>query len=245
MDVSPEAVYDRFIHDAKGSYCFGQNTLLLGVLRCLGFRAYSGAARVNLQHNDPTKVPYYRSLTHMLLFVQPDQDSNKTWMVDVGFGALGLVRPIPLLDHKESGVEVQGAFHGEVHRLMRGPHPNCSLGASVRLSYVTISLSVEQIFPRRTVMALISRRTTNGTWKFAMPTIMSNPAKYNGSVYTASQKRSFSSVTTPMHPLSSHRSRAPRSSNNRSSLSGISLITKMSAPTVRSLRYQGAKTYTA
>ncbi|KAH6901568.1 arylamine N-acetyltransferase 1 [Coprinopsis sp. MPI-PUGE-AT-0042] len=127
MDVSPQGVYDRFINDAKGSYCFGQNTLLLGVLRCLGFRAYSGAARVNLQHNDPAKTPYYRSLTHMLLFVQPNQDSNETWMVDVGFGALNLVRPIPLLDHQESGVEVKGAFSGEVHRLMRGEHPNCSL----------------------------------------------------------------------------------------------------------------------
>jgi arylamine N-acetyltransferase len=139
MDVSPQSIYTRFIHTSKGSYCFGQNTLLLGVLRVLGFRAYSGAARVNLWHNDAGKEPFYRSLTHMLLFVQPNPGNEETWVVDVGFGALNLVRPVPLLDGEEERGEVQGAFRGEAHRLTRGAHPNCSLGTSA-LSLFLLSL---------------------------------------------------------------------------------------------------------
>jgi arylamine N-acetyltransferase len=195
MDVSPKAVYDRFINHAKGSYCFGQNTLLLGVLRALGFRAYSGAARVNLWHNDPEKEPYYRSLTHMLLFVQPNPGNEETWVVDVGFGALNLVRPVPLLDSAESGErgEVQGAFTGEVHRLTRGTHPNCSVG--VCLCSLDSRLHISSLFAQtllpQTAKPPISRRTTSGTWKFAILGVRVE-TRCHGRGCTASPKKSFS-----------------------------------------------------
>lgn len=39
MDVSPAGVYERMVVQRKGgSYCFGQNGLLLGMLRGLGYR---------------------------------------------------------------------------------------------------------------------------------------------------------------------------------------------------------------
>lgn len=39
MDVGPERIFQRFVADKKGgSYCFGQNTLMLGMLLALGFR---------------------------------------------------------------------------------------------------------------------------------------------------------------------------------------------------------------
>jgi arylamine N-acetyltransferase len=39
MDVSPQGVFQRLVQDHKGgSYCFGQNTLFLGMLRGLGYR---------------------------------------------------------------------------------------------------------------------------------------------------------------------------------------------------------------
>ncbi|TFK23882.1 arylamine N-acetyltransferase 1 [Coprinopsis marcescibilis] len=118
MDVSANGLYERFIHRAQGgSYCFGQNGLLLEILRGLGYRAYSGSARVNRNFQQPELVPAYGSLNHMVLFVQPGADGSETFFVDVGFGAYGLVRPIPLSDSQDDWV--YGAFPGEAHRFTR------------------------------------------------------------------------------------------------------------------------------
>jgi arylamine N-acetyltransferase len=38
MDNHPQALFQRFIVERKGSFCFGQNTVLLEILRGLGFR---------------------------------------------------------------------------------------------------------------------------------------------------------------------------------------------------------------
>ncbi|KAG2004911.1 hypothetical protein CC2G_003418 [Coprinopsis cinerea AmutBmut pab1-1] len=125
MDVTPEGVYQRFVDEGKGSYCFGQDMLLLGILRGMGFRAYSGAARVNVNHQTPEKEPTYASLTHAVIFVQPKPDSNETFVVDVGFGTLNLARPIPLSD--DPGAVVKGAFEGQLYRLTRAQMGNSSV----------------------------------------------------------------------------------------------------------------------
>lgn len=38
MDFGPESAFQRLVQQRKGSYCFGQNTVLLGMLRGLGYR---------------------------------------------------------------------------------------------------------------------------------------------------------------------------------------------------------------
>lgn len=38
MDVTPEGLYERFVNRKGGSYCIGQNTLMLGMLRAMGYR---------------------------------------------------------------------------------------------------------------------------------------------------------------------------------------------------------------
>lgn len=40
MDVTSEGVFDRLVLAGKGlgSYCFGHNTLFMGILRGLGYR---------------------------------------------------------------------------------------------------------------------------------------------------------------------------------------------------------------
>lgn len=40
MDIAPQHLYKRMVADGKGfgSYCFGQNSLLLEILRGLGYR---------------------------------------------------------------------------------------------------------------------------------------------------------------------------------------------------------------
>ena len=38
MEVAPAGMYDRMVLHDKGSYCFGMNGLLHGMLRGLGYR---------------------------------------------------------------------------------------------------------------------------------------------------------------------------------------------------------------
>jgi arylamine N-acetyltransferase len=38
MDVTANGAFRRLVEERKGSYCFGQNGLLLGMLRGLGYR---------------------------------------------------------------------------------------------------------------------------------------------------------------------------------------------------------------
>lgn len=38
MCVRPDEVFERMVRGGKGSYCFGQNGLFLGILRALGYR---------------------------------------------------------------------------------------------------------------------------------------------------------------------------------------------------------------
>ncbi|KAI0772207.1 cysteine proteinase [Irpex lacteus] len=120
MPVRPEELFDRMVMKHKGSYCFGQNGLFLGVLRGLGYRAYPVFGRV-LVPSSPKYPPdsrssvddlVYTNQSHMLLLVQsyPQSDpllGNVTFVVDVGFaGLLGPLRPI-LLDDGEGAGEQQ------------------------------------------------------------------------------------------------------------------------------------------
>ncbi|PPR04202.1 hypothetical protein CVT24_010750 [Panaeolus cyanescens] len=87
-------------------------------------RAYSGAARVNEAPLNET--PIYGNLSHQVIFVQPIPDSNRTYLVDVGFGVPGLARPI-LLSSADDNV-IMGVDKTEKHRLTQSSIPSSSLG---------------------------------------------------------------------------------------------------------------------
>ncbi|KAJ7587851.1 hypothetical protein C8J56DRAFT_942714 [Mycena floridula] len=93
----------------KGSWCFGLNGLFCQMLKGLGYRVYTGAARIN---REPTGVkPVFHGLVHMVLFVQSyieDRPGNMRYLVDVSGGAL---RPILL----EQNQRVMGASPSERH----------------------------------------------------------------------------------------------------------------------------------
>lgn len=72
--------------------------------------------------------PVLTSLAHMVIFVQPFEGSNQTYLVDVGFSA-GLVRPILLSDAEDN--IIMGTNPTEMHRLTRGPHPLSSTSTSM------------------------------------------------------------------------------------------------------------------
>ncbi|KIO18492.1 hypothetical protein M407DRAFT_225517 [Tulasnella calospora MUT 4182] len=121
MDVSPEAIYKRDVVDkAGGSYSFGQQTLMLGMLRAMGYRAYACPARANTA-SEATDPIHFEPFSHVVLLVQIPTDhragrdsGNETYLVDVGFG-LGIVRPMQVVD----GEEMPSLISPERHRLVK------------------------------------------------------------------------------------------------------------------------------
>ena len=64
----------------------------------------------------------------MVIFVQPEEGSNTTYLVDVGFGGSAPTRPILLSE----GIVVFGTTPTEQHRLTRGCRSDSSLGKRFR-----------------------------------------------------------------------------------------------------------------
>jgi N-hydroxyarylamine O-acetyltransferase len=98
------ALEAKLVRARRGGYCFEQNTLFRAALEALGFRVTAFAARVRA---GATEV---RPRTHMLLRVDLPEGA---FLADVGFGADGLVHPIPLAEGSETWVGFVG------HRLRR------------------------------------------------------------------------------------------------------------------------------
>ncbi|KAG9013187.1 N-terminal acetyltransferase [Tulasnella sp. JGI-2019a] len=125
MDITPAAVYERFLSGKGGSYCFGHSLCMLGMLRAMGYRAYATAARGT--GGMSTEVLEFSQPRHIVLFVQiPRTDGTppqETYIVDVGVNLMGPARPILL----KEGEVVMGAAPPEKHRLIKGPMPNSSL----------------------------------------------------------------------------------------------------------------------
>jgi len=94
----------KFLDEGRGGYCFEHNTLFAAALRELGIAADTLLGRVR------RGPPHRWCRTHMVLRVPLD---GEVWLADVGFGALGLVEPMPLADGASSP---QGGF---VYRLRR------------------------------------------------------------------------------------------------------------------------------
>jgi len=77
----------KLVNGRRGGYCFEQNLLFSAVLRQLGFSVTSLAARV--RYRTTAILPR----THMLLLVGV---AGEQWLTDVGFGADGLLLPVPM-----------------------------------------------------------------------------------------------------------------------------------------------------
>jgi N-hydroxyarylamine O-acetyltransferase len=79
----------KLVAQRRGGYCYEQNTLFAAMLRRLGYRIVTLAARV--QWGAPEGV--IRSRSHMLLRIDLPQAS---YIADVGFGLLTLTAPLQL-----------------------------------------------------------------------------------------------------------------------------------------------------
>jgi N-hydroxyarylamine O-acetyltransferase len=81
-----ESLQEKLVRSRRGGYCFEQNLLFASVLEALGFRVTRLAARVRYR----TSLILPR--THMTLLVDVEGAGR---LADVGFGAEGLLAPVP------------------------------------------------------------------------------------------------------------------------------------------------------
>jgi len=95
---------EKFLDRRSGGYCFEHNTLFAAALRELGVHADTLLGRVR------RGPPHRWCRTHMVLRVTLD---DIVWLADVGFGAVGLLEPMPLAD---GATALQG---GLTYRLRR------------------------------------------------------------------------------------------------------------------------------
>lgn len=86
-----DSLQTKLVAAKRGGYCFEQNLLLAAALEELGFSVQRLAARVRY------RTQQILPRTHMLLLVNVD---GASWLADVGFGAEGLLMPVPFAsDH--------------------------------------------------------------------------------------------------------------------------------------------------
>ena len=88
VSTSVEAAYEKIVVDRRGGWCYEQNGLFGWVLNEIGFSVTRVAASVM---RDESKAS---AANHLCLLVKLS-DSNRKYLVDVGFGG-SLLRPIEL-----------------------------------------------------------------------------------------------------------------------------------------------------
>jgi len=92
----------KLVAGRRGGYCFEQNSLFAAALESLGFGVRLREARVR------RGAQGLRPRTHLTLEVAFPEGA---WLADVGFGADGILGPVPM-DGREY------ARHGDCHRLL-------------------------------------------------------------------------------------------------------------------------------
>jgi len=94
-----ESLQAKLVTARRGGYCFEQNTLFRAVLEAMGFEVTALAARVR------AGATGIRARTHMLLRVDLPEGP---FVADVGFGADGPVRSLPLQERREHWIGAVG-----------------------------------------------------------------------------------------------------------------------------------------
>ncbi len=87
IDLSLSALEAKLVRAGRGGYCFEQNSLFRAALEGAGFQVAAFEARVRV--GSDRVLPR----THMLLQVPVE---GREWLCDVGFGAGGPLRPVPM-----------------------------------------------------------------------------------------------------------------------------------------------------
>ena len=111
--LEPEHVFDKLVVRRRGGYCFEQNTLLLEMLRSIGFRVRPLAGRVTYG------AQVVRPRTHMLLVLEV---GGRPFLADVGFGTHNFLGALPF------ELDVEHTIHGEKFRVRQiAPSPESGM----------------------------------------------------------------------------------------------------------------------
>lgn len=86
-NLTPEAIFDKLVHQRRGGYCFELNALLNGALTALGFETTQRLGRV--RRLSPLGGPR----SHLVIEVSVQGDA---WLVDTGFGGPTSLVPLRL-----------------------------------------------------------------------------------------------------------------------------------------------------
>ncbi len=86
VSIDLKDIEAKLVHGGRGGYCFEHNTLFAAALREAGFDVTTLAGRVRY------RASQVLPRTHMLLRVDVE---GETCIADVGFGAEGLLLPVP------------------------------------------------------------------------------------------------------------------------------------------------------
>ena len=77
VDLTIDALYDKFVTRRRGGYCFEQNAIFMSLLESLGFEAHAVAARI--LREDGVLRPYSHRANIVTI-------NGERFMCDVGFG---------------------------------------------------------------------------------------------------------------------------------------------------------------
>src|SRR5262245_47870024 len=94
----------KFLDEGRGGYCFEHNSLFAAALREIDVDSTALLGRVR------RGPPHRWCRTHMVLRIALGRE---VWLADVGFGALGLLEPLPLRD---GATATQGGFTFRLRR---------------------------------------------------------------------------------------------------------------------------------
>eukprot|EP00759_Apiculatamorpha_spiralis_P043653 PhF_6_TR40931/c0_g1_i2/m.61921/K00675/nhoA; N-hydroxyarylamine O-acetyltransferase len=84
----------KLIDNRRGGFCFEHNTLLRAALIALGFSVDPFLARVRWLRPPEVITPY----THMVLVVNNVEGKGVNYLIDVGFGGVNPMEPLPVLE---------------------------------------------------------------------------------------------------------------------------------------------------
>lgn len=102
IHLDPKSIFQKLIGHKRGGYCFELNGLLLLALKAFGFEARPLLGRVHV-----SGAPTGRSHQATLVTIE-----DKSWLVDVGFGAESPRVPVPLVYNQPV------TFENQIYRLI-------------------------------------------------------------------------------------------------------------------------------
>ncbi len=112
LELKLERIFERLVLEHRGGWCYEMNGLFAWVLREIGFDVRLVSTQVT-RADGSLMAPG----DHVALIVQPETESQKLWLADVGWGN-GFFDPLPLEvgKYRQGFLEYRLISHGQMWR---------------------------------------------------------------------------------------------------------------------------------